>query len=99
MRILLTGATGYIGKRLLPVLVNKGHHVTCVVRDKQRAAFGKTIEKSIDIIEADLLNKQSLNKIPEDIEIAYYLVHSMSDSRDYEKQEKLFVHKLKGDNK
>ncbi|WP_319503463.1 SDR family oxidoreductase [uncultured Draconibacterium sp.] len=89
MRILLTGATGYIGKRLLPVLVKNGHHVTCVVRDKQRAAFGENIEKSIEIIEADLLNKESLNKIPEDIEIVYYLVHSMSDSRDYEEQEKL----------
>ena len=89
MRILLTGATGYIGKRLLPVLVHKGHHVTCVVRDKQRVAFGDTIEKSIDIIEADLLNKESLHKIPADIDIAYYLVHSMSDSRDYAEQEKL----------
>ncbi|KJF43419.1 SDR family oxidoreductase [Draconibacterium sediminis] len=89
MRILLTGATGYIGKRLLPVLVHKGHHVTCVVRDKKRAAFGATIEKSIDIIEADLLDKESLQKIPQDIDIAYYLVHSMSDSRDYAEQEKV----------
>lgn len=88
MRILLTGATGYIGKRLLPVLVNKGHHVTCTVRDKQRCAFGESIEKSIEIIEADLLDKESLKKIPKDIDIAYYLVHSMSDSRDYEAQEK-----------
>ncbi len=89
MRILLTGATGYIGKRLLPVLVHKGHHVTCIVRDKQRATFGESIEKSVDIVEADLLNNDSLNCIPEDIDIAYYLVHSMSDSRDYEEQEKL----------
>lgn len=88
MRILLTGATGYIGKRLLPVLVNKGYHVTCVVRDKQRCAFGESIEKSIEIIEADLLNQDSLNKIQKDIDIAYYLVHSMSDSREYEEQEK-----------
>lgn len=88
MRILLTGATGYIGKRLLPVLVNKGHHVICAVRDKQRATFGESITKSIDIIEADLLDKESLNTIPKDIDIAYYLVHSMSDSRDYEEHEK-----------
>ena len=89
MRILLTGATGYIGKRLLPVLLHKGHKLTCVVRDKQRLAFGESIEKSIDIIEADLLNKESLQKIPEDIDVAYYLVHSMSDSRNYQEQEKL----------
>ena len=36
MKILLTGATGYIGQRLLPVLVNQGHYVVCCVRDKQR---------------------------------------------------------------
>ena len=36
MKILLTGATGYIGKRLIPVLVEAGHHVVCAVRDKKR---------------------------------------------------------------
>ena len=36
MRILLTGATGYIGKRLLPVLVEKGHEVICCVRDQEK---------------------------------------------------------------
>ena len=88
MRILLTGATGYIGKRLLPVLLNKGHHVTCLVRDRQRCVFSESITKSIEIIEGDLLHKESLDTIPKDIDIAYYLVHSMSDSRDYEEHEK-----------
>ena len=88
MRILLTGATGYIGKRLLPVLLNKGHHVTCLVRDKQRCVFSESITKSIEIIEGDLLHNESLDTIPKDIDIAYYLVHSMSDSRDYEEHEK-----------
>ena len=36
MKILLTGATGYIGKRLLPVLIENGHEVVCCVRDKKR---------------------------------------------------------------
>ena len=36
MKILLTGATGYIGKRLLPVLIEQGHEVVCCVRDKNR---------------------------------------------------------------
>ena len=37
MKILVTGATGYIGKRLIPILINEGHHVVCAVRDKLRA--------------------------------------------------------------
>ncbi|WP_347838083.1 SDR family oxidoreductase [uncultured Draconibacterium sp.] len=88
MRILLTGATGYIGKRLLPVLVNKGHEVVCVVRDKHRCAFSAGVKQAIQLFEADLLDETSLENIPDNIDLAYYLVHSMSDSADYQEQEK-----------
>lgn len=86
MRILLTGATGYIGKRLLPVLINKGHHVVCLVRDKNR--FQASLSNHLSIIEADLLDEKTLENIPSDIEAAYYLVHSMSTSNDFENLEK-----------
>jgi len=87
MKILLTGATGYIGKRLLPILVKKGHHVICCVRDKDRFNPSKSIRDKIEIVEVDLLDKKSLKNIPEDIDGAYYLVHSMSSSADYAKLE------------
>ena len=83
MKILLTGATGYIGKRLLPVLVEKGHHVVCCVRDPKRFNPPVSLQDKIDIIQIDLLNKDSLKKIPKDIDGAYFLVHSMSSSNDY----------------
>jgi uncharacterized protein YbjT (DUF2867 family) len=87
MKILLTGANGYIGKRLLPELVKDGHHVVCCVRDKNRFNPPASLIKSIDIIEADFLNKSSLERIPHDIDGAYYLMHSMSTTSDYEKLE------------
>lgn len=83
MKILLTGATGYIGKRLLPNLIKEGHHVVCCVRDISRFHPPTSLIKNISIIEVDLLINSSLDKIPDDIDIAYYLVHSMSSSENY----------------
>jgi uncharacterized protein YbjT (DUF2867 family) len=89
MKILLTGATGYIGKRLLPVLIEKGHTVICCVRDINRFNPPDSLKSKIEVIEVDLLDQDSLKKIPKDIDGAYYLVHSMSNSGDYDKLEKL----------
>ena len=82
MKILLTGATGYIGKRLLPILVAQGHEIICCVRDKNRFYAPKEFLKSIKVIEVDFLKPETLTSIPNDIEAAYYLIHSMSGSDD-----------------
>lgn len=87
MKILLTGATGYIGKRILPLLIEKGHHVVCCVRDKTRFNPPKSLTSNISVIEIDLLDESSLEKIPNDIDVAYYLVHSMASSKDYQSLE------------
>ena len=88
MKVLLTGATGYIGKRLLPVLVEKGYHVICCVRDKDKFHPEDSIRNRIEIIEVDLSKKDTLTNIPKDIDLAYYLVHSMSTSKNYDELEK-----------
>jgi len=88
MKVLLTGATGYIGKRLLPVLVDQGYFVICCVRDKNKFHPEKSIRENIQVIEVDLNDKSTLNNIPEDIDFAYYLVHSMSSSKDFDELEK-----------
>ncbi|MGM0475080.1 MAG: SDR family oxidoreductase, partial [Bacteroidota bacterium] len=89
MRILLTGATGYIGKRLLPVLLADGHTVICCVRDKSRFDHSRYPSGEIEVIEVNFLDKRSLDRIPEDIDAAYYLIHSMSTSiGDFETLEK-----------
>ena len=68
MKILLTGATGYIGKRILPVLVDAGHEVICCVRDKSRFKPPEAVKQKIKIIQIDLLVKESLDAIPRDID-------------------------------
>ncbi|MCT4645527.1 MAG: SDR family oxidoreductase [Carboxylicivirga sp.] len=88
MRILLTGANGYIGKRLLPALVQKGHYVICMVRDKYRFHIPQSLEAFTEIIEADLSKPTTLANIPKDIDVAYYLVHSMSNDKNYLDKEK-----------
>lgn len=80
MKILVTGATGYIGKRLIPLLLNDGHTIVCPVRDKKRVENYYKNQENVELIEADFLNGHTLNAIPKDIDAAYYLIHSMSNS-------------------
>lgn len=87
MKILLTGATGYIGKRLLPILINKGYKVLCCVRDKNRFNPPESLKKSIEVIEVDFTEKSFIDNLPKDINGAYYLIHSMSTSSDYDRLE------------
>jgi uncharacterized protein YbjT (DUF2867 family) len=78
MKILLTGVTGYIAQRLLPVLLENGHTVICCVRDRSRFNTRKYSTGEITVIEANFLNEERLHQIPDDIDLAYYLIHSMS---------------------
>ncbi|MDG1476506.1 MAG: SDR family oxidoreductase [Vicingaceae bacterium] len=89
MKILLTGSTGYIGKRLLPVLIELGHEVICCVRDVKRFNPPESLQENITVLKLDLLDEKSLNVIPEDIDAAYYLVHSMSSADDYQSLEEI----------
>ncbi|UEG51795.1 SDR family oxidoreductase [Mucilaginibacter daejeonensis] len=89
MKILLTGATGYIGRRLLPVLVENGHEVLCVVRDEQRFDTSQYPAGQVTTVKADLMDTGTLGALPKDIDAAYYLVHSMSMSTgDFSETEK-----------
>jgi uncharacterized protein YbjT (DUF2867 family) len=80
MKILLTGANGYIGMRLLPILLEMGHHVICAVRDETRLSVDKEIREQIEVVEIDFLKDPKENILPKDIDAAYFLIHSMSAS-------------------
>jgi len=90
MKILLTGVTGYIAQRLLPVLLQNGHQIVCCVRDINRFDVSKYNNANLNVIEVDFLDKETLKSIPDDIELAYYLIHSMSTAiGDFEHLEKI----------
>lgn len=89
-KILLTGATGYIGKRMINVITEQGYKVVCCSRDISRFSKPTGIDHDlIEIIEVDFLEEETLKNIPKDISGAYYLMHSMSTSGDYEESEKI----------
>lgn len=98
MKILLTGATGYIGKRILPVLIEQGHEVVCCVRDKSRLPVsGIFSHPNVKIFEADFLNNIDSDDSVKDIDAAYYLIHSMSSGiDDFESLEAATAHNFIG---
>lgn len=90
MKILLTGATGYIAQRLLPVLLAGGHDVICCVRDLARFNTDKYRSAKLTVIKVDFLQPDTLENIPHDIDAAYYLIHSMATSKgDFQQLEQV----------
>lgn len=88
MKILLTGATGYIGKRILPVLLEAGHEIIACVRDPLSFEYPKQHRDRIQLFQVDFLEEVPLEEAPKDFDVAYYLIHSMSNSiSDFEELE------------
>ncbi len=80
MKILLTGCTGYIGKRLLQQLLEQNHEVTCLVRNIGRLMTAEQSMTGLTGLEVDLLNPVPDTLLSKDIDVAFYLIHSMSTS-------------------
>ncbi len=77
MKILLTGSTGYIGRRLKQKLLNDENiELKLLVRNKKSVS---SVDKNVEIIEGDTFDKESLRQALKDVEIAYYLIHSLSN--------------------
>lgn len=85
--ILLTGATGYVGGRLLSQLQQRGIPVRCLAR-RPEALQGR-VTANTEVVQGDVLDPQSLRSAFEGVETAFYLVHSMGDNRDFELQDRI----------
>ena len=79
--VLVTGATGYIGGRLIPVLEASGVRLRCLARHP--AALESRVAKTTEVVEGDLFDPGSLDRALAGIDVAYYLVHSMGAHGDY----------------
>ena len=91
MKILVTGATGYIGGRLIPKLLEKGFDVRVLVRDPRRLqGFGW--ETRVEICKGDLENGDEIAQAMENIDAAYFLVHAMYEGDDFAEREQRIAH-------
>lgn len=83
MRIAVTGATGYIGGRLVPRLLAEGHEVVCLARTPDKLRDRSWID-DVDVRRADVLDADGLTDALDGCEAAYYLVHSMGSGAGFE---------------
>lgn len=82
--ILILGSTGFVGRPLTESLVSKGYHVNCLVRNSERAR--RSIPDDVNLIEGDVLNYDEVLKASENVEVIYYLIHSIpSGEKEFEK--------------
>jgi uncharacterized protein YbjT (DUF2867 family) len=95
MRILITGTTGYIAKRLALQLLEANHQLVCCVRDMNRIPDEIEEHPKCTFIKVDFLEPETA-RIPEDIDVAYYLIHSMAtSSNDFETLEEKCAYNFK----
>jgi len=88
MKILITGTTGYIAKRLALKLLESNHELVCCVRDLDRIPDEIENQKNVTFLKVDFLDVKNI-ELPKDIDAAYYLIHSMAtDANNFEELEK-----------
>lgn len=90
-RILITGATGYVGGRLTPRLLDAGYQVRVLVRDPTQLQ-GRAWLDRVEVIQGDALDPETLAEAMKDIQAAYYLIHSMSKSEDFQQRDLATAH-------
>ena len=81
--VLVAGATGYVGGRLVPELLSAGHTVRCVVRDPNKLDDARW-RHDVEVVRGDVTERASMDAALEGIDVTYYLVHSMGASGEFE---------------
>lgn len=85
---LVTGATGYVGGRLVPYLLNKGYRVRVLARDPQRLQ-GRPWTGQVEIIQGDVMQPDTLRNAMHAVDYTYYLVHSMGSGSNFHERDLL----------
>jgi uncharacterized protein YbjT (DUF2867 family) len=91
MKVLVTGATGYIGGRIVPELLELGHDVRVMVRDPARIA-GRPWAERVEVVSADVERADSLPAAVDGVDVAYYLIHLMDSGRDFVDRDRAAAH-------
>lgn len=87
LRCLVTGATGYIGGRLVPELLAAGHSVRCLARSPGRLRdYPWTAE--VEIVRGDVTDEESVRSALQGMDVAYYLVHALGAGKDFEETDR-----------
>lgn len=88
MNIAISGSSGYIGLRLIPRLLEKRHSIIAGVRDVSYLST-RPFANKINIIQTDFSSSKNLDEFFNNIDVAYYLIHSMNDSDNFTETEKM----------
>lgn len=88
---LVTGSTGYVGGRLIPRLLDAGYRVRVLVRHPERITQLPWHER-VDIVVGDANDRQAVTKALQDVDVAYYMIHSIGSSGDFEELERQTAH-------
>ena len=83
MKVLLAGANSYVGTHLIPFLLEKGHQVVCLVRDKNHFLDHHPDAYEVSLVSGDLLRRQSIDPLPDDIDAACYLINTYTQTFEF----------------
>jgi uncharacterized protein YbjT (DUF2867 family) len=84
-QILLTGASGYVGSRLWPKLETQGYRVRCMARNPEK--LHNQVGSETEVVKGNVLDIESLHQALKGVWAAYYMIHSMNDTGDFETKE------------
>src|ERR1700722_8463715 len=88
LRCLVTGASGYIGGRLVPELVRAGHTVRCMARDPGKLS-DRPWSDEVEIAVADAMDESAVRHAMEGVDVAYYLIHSLGAGASFEQRDRI----------